>query len=104
MVCRQNHLASTVASRCPLVLAATATGKRESEMNTYEPNLEVQLTLSELRAVVKSLAIGVDQLAKKAMRMHGSKRTNSVQEELELLISAKSEMEDVLSAALGGRG
>lgn len=68
----------------------------------YEPQVEVLLSLSELRAVVKSLAIGVDQLAKKAMRLHDNKRANSVQEELELLISAKSEMEDVLSAALGG--
>lgn len=68
----------------------------------YEPQVEVLLSLSELRAVVKSLAIGVDQLAKKSMRLAGSKRVNSVQEELELLISAKSEMEDVLSAALGG--
>jgi len=68
----------------------------------YEPQVEVLLSLSELRAVVKSLAIGVDQLAKKSMRLSGSKRVNSVQEELELLISAKSEMEDVLSAALGG--
>lgn len=68
----------------------------------YEPQVEVLLSLSELRAVVKSLAIGVDQLAKKAMRLHDNKRANSVQEELELLISAKSEMEDVLSATLGG--
>ena len=68
----------------------------------YEPQVEVLLSLSELRAVVKSLAIGVDQLAKKAMRLHDNKRVNSVQDELELLISAKSEMEDVLSAALGG--
>jgi hypothetical protein len=73
-------------------------------MNDNEPNLEVQLTLSELRAVVKSLAIGVDQLAKKSMRLRDNRRADSVQEELELLISAKSEMEDVLSAALGGRG
>lgn len=68
----------------------------------YEPQVEVLLSLSELRAVVKSLAIGVDQLAKKAMRLHNNKRADSVQDELELLISAKSEMEDVLSAALGG--
>lgn len=68
----------------------------------YEPQVEVQLSLSELRAVVKSLAIGVDQLAKKAMRLRDNRRSDSVQDELELLISAKAEMEDVLSAALGG--
>jgi hypothetical protein len=72
-------------------------------MSNDEPNVEVLLSLSELRAVVKSLAIGVDQLAKKSMRLHDNRRANSVQEELELLISAKSEMEDVLSAVLGGK-
>jgi hypothetical protein len=72
-------------------------------MSNNEPNVEVLLSLSELRAVVKSLAIGVDQLAKKSMRLGDNRRSNSVQEELELLISAKSEMEDVLSAALGGK-
>lgn len=71
-------------------------------MNTHEPQVEVLMTLSELRAVVKSLSIGVDQLAKKAIRLHDNRRADSVQEELELLISAKSEMEDVLSAVLGG--
>jgi hypothetical protein len=30
-----------------------------------EPTLEVQLTLTQLRCVVKSLSIGTDQLAKK---------------------------------------
>lgn len=68
----------------------------------YEPQVEIQLSLSELRAVVKSLAIGVDQLAKKAIRLSDNRRADSVQTELELLISAKSEMEDVLSAVLGG--
>lgn len=68
----------------------------------YEPQVEVLLSLSELRAVVKSLAIGVDQLAKKAIRLSDNRRADSVQTELELLISAKSEMEDVLSAVLGG--
>jgi hypothetical protein len=70
--------------------------------NQYEPQVEIQLSLSELRAVVKSLAIGVDQLAKKAIRLSDNRRADSVQTELELLISAKSEMEDVLSAVLGG--
>lgn len=69
----------------------------------YEPQVEVLLSLSELRAVVKSLAIGVDQLAKKAIRLSDNRRADSVQTELELLISAKSEMEEVLSAVLGGK-
>lgn len=67
-----------------------------------EPTLEVTLTLSELRAVIKSLSIGVDQLSKKQMRQGDSgRRATSVYEEYELLLSAKAEMEDVLSAVLG---
>ena len=60
------------------------------------------MTLSELRAVIKSLSIGVDQLSKKQMRQGDSgRRAESVYEEYHLLLSAKSEMEDVLSAVLG---
>lgn len=67
-----------------------------------EPTLEVTMTLSELRAVIKSLSIGVDQLSKKQMRQGDSRRrAESVYEEYELLLSAKAEMEDVLSAVLG---
>jgi hypothetical protein len=33
-----------------------------------EPVLEIQLTLTQLRVVVKSLSIGTDQLAKKIQR------------------------------------
>ena len=39
-----------------------------------EPTLEVTMTLSELRAVIKSLSIGVDQLSKKQMRQGDSGR------------------------------
>ena len=74
-------------------------------MSTYrkdEPTLEVTMTLSELRAVIKSLSIGVDQLSKKQMRQgDSSRRAESVYQEYELLLSAKAEMEDVLSAVLG---
>ena len=67
-----------------------------------EPTLEVTMTLSELRAVIKSLSIGVDQLSKKQMRQGDSgRRAESVYEEYEFLLSAKAEMEDVLSAVLG---
>ena len=70
-----------------------------------EPTLEVTMTLSELRAVIKSLSIGVDQLSKKQMRREvqasTGRRAESVYEEYHLLLSAKSEMEDVLSAVLG---
>ena len=68
----------------------------------YEPTLEVSMTLTELRAVVKSLSIGVDQLAKKIQRLGDGKRADATHTELTALLSAKQEMEDVLSAALGG--
>ena len=67
-----------------------------------EPTLEVSVTLTELMAVVKSLSIGVDQLAKKIQRLGDGKRADSIHEELTALLSAKQEMEDVLTAGLGG--
>jgi hypothetical protein len=67
-----------------------------------EPTLEISMTMTELMAVVKSLSIGVDQLAKKIQRLGDGKRADATHEELTALLSAKQEMEDVLSAALGG--
>jgi hypothetical protein len=67
-----------------------------------EPTLEVSLTLSELRAVVQSLSIGVDQLAKKIQRLGDGRRADSTHDEFSELLSAKQEMEDVMSAALQG--
>ena len=71
-------------------------------MRKQEPTLEVSLTLSELRAVIKSLAIGVDQLAKKIQRFAMDERINSVHTELTEILSAKHEMETVLTLALQG--
>lgn len=71
-------------------------------MRKHEPTLEVSMTLSELRAVVKSLAIGVDQLAKKIQRFAMDERIDSVHTELTELLSAKHEMETVLALALQG--
>ncbi len=71
-------------------------------MRKHEPTLEVSLTLSELRAVIKSLAIGVDQLAKKVMRFSMDERVESVHTELTELLSAKHEMETVMALALQG--
>jgi hypothetical protein len=71
-------------------------------MRKQEPTLEVTLTLSELRAVVKSLSIGVDQLAKKIQRLGDGKRADSIHTEFVELLSAKQEMETVLSLALQG--
>lgn len=71
-------------------------------MRKQEPTIEISLTLSELRTVIKSLAIGVDQLAKKVMRHAMDERVESVHTELTELLSAKHEMETVMSLALQG--
>lgn len=76
-------------------------------MRKHEPTLEVSMTLSELRAVIKSLAIGVDQLAKKIHRLAEderieNERIDSVHTELTELLSAKHEMETVMALALQG--
>ena len=67
-----------------------------------EPTLEVTITLTELRAVVKSLSIGAVQLAKKINRLGEDKRADDVYAEFADLMSAKKEMEEVLLAALQG--
>ena len=70
-----------------------------------EPILEVQLTLTQLRCVVKSLSIGVDQLAKKIQRHDrpgNNKRADLVYLEYCALLDAKQEFESVLSAGLAG--
>ena len=67
-----------------------------------EPTLEVTMTLLELRAVVKSLSIGVDQLAKKINRLGDDRRANDIFTEFAALMSAKREMESVLIQALQG--
>ena len=71
-------------------------------MRKNEPTLDVTVTLTELRAVVKSLSIGVDQLAKKLNRLGDDKRANDVFAEFADLMSAKREMEEVLIEALKG--
>ena len=76
-------------------------------MRKQEPTLEVSMTLSELQTVIKSLAIGVDQLVKKIHRLAEDERIkderiNSVHTELTELLSAKHEMETVMSLALQG--
>ena len=71
-------------------------------MRKNEPTIEVTVTLSELRTVIKSLSIGVDQLAKKLNRLGDDKRANDVFAEFADLMSAKREMEEVLIEALKG--
>ena len=67
-----------------------------------EPVLEVQLTLTQLRVVVKSLSIGTDQLAKKIQRQGNNSRADLAYVEFKALLDAKQEMESVLNAGLSG--
>jgi len=68
-----------------------------------EPTVEVSLTLSELKSVVKSLSIGADQLAKKIQRRASDgNRANEIWNEYNEVMNAKQEMESVLVAVLRG--
>jgi hypothetical protein len=67
-----------------------------------EPTLEVQLTLTQLRCVVKSLSIGTDQLAKKIQRHGDNSRADLAYTEFQALLEAKQELESVLNAGLAG--
>lgn len=69
-------------------------------MSNSMPYLEVKLTLEELRAVVKSLSIGADQLAKKTYRMGDDPRASDIAKEYVLLANAKAEFEEVLIEAM----
>lgn len=54
------------------------------------------LTYPELRAVIKSLSIGCDQLAKKLERLSTTKYHSEVEEELKLLMDASSKFNSSL--------
>jgi len=69
-------------------------------MDNALPYLEVQLTLDELRAVVKSLSIGTDQLARKSSRLGDDPRSKEIAREFVLLAGAKAEFEEVLLGAM----
>jgi len=74
-------------------------------MENYEERIvEVQFTVDELRAVVKSLNIGADQLSKKLARFPKSKggdyHYRELCDEYELLTSALAECQTVLSLVL----
>jgi hypothetical protein len=65
--------------------------------------LEVRMSPPELRSVIKSLSIGIDQLAKKYTRLNDGrdrKALSETREEMSLILSAKQEMENVLQAYL----
>jgi hypothetical protein len=67
-----------------------------------ERAVDVTITLNELRAVVKSLSIGVDQLAKKLQRLTGHVISDSLYQEYLWLSEAKKEFESVLIETLKG--
>lgn len=76
-----------------------------SPVNTTESNemtttVTINLTFDELRAVIKSISIGCDQLTKKLERVGSSKWQSDVHDELSLLTSANGVMSDRLVTAL----
>ena len=75
---------------------------KEQYYLSAEPVLEIQLTLTQLRVVVKSLSIGTDQLAKKIQRQGNNSRADLAYVEFKALLEAKQEMESVLNAGLSG--
>lgn len=66
----------------------------------YNENITVGLEFDELRAVIKSLSIGCDQLSKKLDRLSSTRYSQDTQEELLLLMRATSKFNDALSEAI----
>ena len=68
-------------------------------MMSEDKEYQIYLTASEMRAVVKSLGIGIDQLVRKADRVSGSRRDDII-EDCVLLSQAKLSIEEVLIEAI----
>jgi len=66
----------------------------------YNTNITVGLEYDELRAVIKSLSIGCDQLSKKLDRLSSTRYSQETQEELLLLMRATSKFNDALSETI----
>lgn len=60
---------------------------------------KVFMTTEQMRAVVKSLGIGIDQLVRKADRVTGRRRDEII-EDCVLLSIAKSSIEEVMIEAI----
>lgn len=60
---------------------------------------KVFMTTDQMRAVVKSLGIGIDQLVRKADRVTGRRRDEII-EDCVLLSIAKSSIEEVMIEAI----
>ena len=58
-----------------------------------ELTINTQLTIDELRATIKSLSIGCDQVAKKVGRVSSTKWQDGVSEEYALLMTSKHKLE-----------
>jgi hypothetical protein len=61
--------------------------------NDMELTINTQLTIDELRATIKSLSIGCDQVAKKVGRVSSTKWQDGVSEEYALLMTSKHKLE-----------
>lgn len=66
----------------------------------HNTNITVSLEFNELRAVIKSLSIGCDQLSKKLERLSNTKYSQDTQDELLLLMESLSRFNDALSNAI----
>jgi hypothetical protein len=64
--------------------------------------IQISLQFEELRAVVKSLSIGCDQLSRKLDRLSSSKYSKDTQEELLVLMQANNKMQDALAEVIEG--
>lgn len=64
------------------------------------PEIQTTLTYAELRAVIKSLSIGCDQLASKLERMNETKYRSGVESELTLLLEANRKFNGSLYSAI----
>lgn len=64
--------------------------------------IQISLQFDELRAVVKSLSIGCDQLSRKLDRLSTSKYSKDTQEELLVLMQANNKMQDALAEVIEG--
>jgi len=59
--------------------------------------VKLSLTLDEIRAIVKSLSIGADQVGKKLDRLRGTYRAPDVLDEYQLLTHTKLHFERALT-------
>lgn len=64
--------------------------------------INVELSFDELRAVIKSLSIGCDQLSKKLERLTTTRYSQDTHDELLLLMKASSKFNDAMSEAILG--